>query len=71
MIIHFVYSVFIILGTWNMLAVTQLAFVMRFTYYSLLQNPWLIFPSEILHGLTFATTWSVSCAYANEISPPG
>ncbi len=57
-------------GTWPMLALTQLAFVMRFTYYSFLTNPWAVLPCELLHGLTFATTWSVSCTYANMISPP-
>ena len=57
-------------GVWPMMAVTQLAFVIRFTYYSLLTDPWYVLPCEMLHGLTFATMWSVSCSYANMISPP-
>lgn len=57
-------------GTWVMLAVTQLAFVARFTYYSFLTEPWAVLPCEVLHGLTFAVMWSVSCTYANMISPP-
>jgi MFS family permease len=57
-------------GIWPVLAVTQLAFVLRFLYYSWLTTPWYVLPSELLHGLTFATMWSVSCAYANKISPP-
>eukprot|EP01031_Cornospumella_fuschlensis_P030878 gene30878-37314_t len=57
-------------GTWAMLAVTQLAFVLRFTYYAFLSNPWAVLPCEVLHGLTFATMWSVACTYANLISPP-
>jgi predicted MFS family arabinose efflux permease len=58
-------------GTWPMIALTQMAFVVRFVYYSLLSDPWLVLPCEALNGLTFAVTWSVSCTYANEISPPG
>eukprot|EP01039_Chlorochromonas_danica_P004059 gene4059-4438_t len=57
-------------GTWKMLAVTQLAFVVRFSYYSSLRHPWAVLPCEMLHGLTFAVMWSVSCTYANRISPP-
>lgn len=57
-------------GVWTMLAVTQLAFVIRFTYYSFLTVPWLVLPCEVLHGFTFAVMWSVSCSYANMISPP-
>jgi predicted MFS family arabinose efflux permease len=57
-------------GTWPVLALTQFAFVLRFTYYSLLTEPWAVLPCELLHGLTFATTWTVSCTYANMISPP-
>jgi hypothetical protein len=37
-------------GVWPMLAVTQFAFVIRFTYYSTLTIPWLVLPCEILHG---------------------
>lgn len=58
-------------GTWMMISITQFAFVVRFVYYSMLTNPWAVLPCEALNGLTFAVTWSVSCTYANEISPPG
>eukprot|EP01038_Epipyxis_sp_PR26KG_P013484 gene13484-18092_t len=57
-------------GTWLVLTITQIAFIIRFTYYSNLTTPWAVLPCEILHGLTFATMWSVACTYANEISPP-
>ena len=58
-------------GTWPMITITQIAFVVRFVYYVLLRDPWTVLPCELLNGLTFAVTWSVSCTYANEISPPG
>jgi predicted MFS family arabinose efflux permease len=57
-------------GIWPVLAATQFAFVLRFLYYSWLTTTWYVLPCELLHGLTFATMWSVSCAYANKISPP-
>jgi predicted MFS family arabinose efflux permease len=57
-------------GIWPLLAVTQLAFAVRFLYYSWLTTPWYILPIELLHGLTYATMWSVSCSYTNKISPP-
>lgn len=56
-------------GTWPMIVLTQLAFVVRFVYYTLLVEPWSVLPCELLNGITFAVTWNVSCTYANEISP--
>ena len=58
-------------GTWPLIASAQLAFVVRFSYYSVLTNPWAVFPIETLHGFTFAVMWSVSCHYANELAPKG
>lgn len=57
-------------GIWTMLAVTQIAFVVQFTCYSFLTVPWFVLPCEVLHGFTFAAMWSISCSYANMISPP-
>ena len=34
-------------GTWNVLTVTQIAFVIRFTYYANLTNPWVVLPCEV------------------------
>lgn len=44
------------LGVWNLLIITQIAFVIRFCYYSMLSNPWFVLPCELLHGFTFAVT---------------
>jgi predicted MFS family arabinose efflux permease len=57
-------------GIWPVMAITQIAYVIRFLYYSTLTVPWLVLPCEILHGLTFAVMWSVSCSYATLISTP-
>lgn len=58
-------------GTWPLLAFTQAVFVLRFICYASLRNPWLVLPVEILNGITFAITWSVSCIYADAIAPEG
>ena len=58
-------------GTWPLLAFTQAVFVLRFICYATLRNPWWVLPIEILNGVTFAITWSVSCIYADAISPEG
>ena len=55
-------------GTFVVLAVTQLALVVRFICYSILKNPMWVFPIEILHGFTFAVMWQISCTYAVSIS---
>jgi MFS_1 like family len=57
------------LGTWRLLALTQLAFVIRFLYYSVLTEPWAVLPCEVLHGFTYAIMWSTACTYADEIAP--
>ena len=58
-------------GTYPLLAVTQLAFVVRFVYYATLTDPWYVLPCEALNGITFAVTWSVCCTYASAIAPEG
>ncbi|CAM9573699.1 unnamed protein product [Choristocarpus tenellus] len=51
------------------MALTEVAFIIRFTYYSQLRNPWMILPVELLHGLTYALMWSVTVQYADHIAP--
>ena len=58
------------IGTFNTLALCQLAFVIRFYYYSVLTDPWYVLPAEILHGFTFAVNWNTSVVFADEIAPP-
>lgn len=35
------------LGTWRLLAITQLAYLIRFCYYSVLTVPWAVLPCEV------------------------
>lgn len=34
-----------------------------------LQDPWLVLPAEVLHGVTFAAMRVASTAYANQLAP--
>jgi len=56
------------LAVWNLLVLTQVAFFVRFTWYSLLTNPWHVFGAEVLHGLTFALMWGLSVSYSSELA---
>ena len=46
------------LGAFLLLAICQLAFVIRFLWYAFLLDPVWVLPAEILHGVTFAIVWS-------------
>ncbi|GBM03828.1 Major facilitator superfamily domain-containing protein 6-A [Araneus ventricosus] len=47
------------------------AFTLRLGLYYILENPWLILPIEILHGLTFAVFYASMTGYASDNAPPG
>ncbi|KAF8766472.1 major facilitator superfamily domain-containing protein 6-like [Argiope bruennichi] len=48
-----------------------IAFTLRLGLYYILENPWLILPVEILHGLTFAVFYASMTGYASDNAPPG
>eukprot|EP00903_Cladosiphon_okamuranus_P010272 g9726.t1 len=56
-------------GVRRVIALAQLAFIIRFVYYSILREPWWVLPAEVLHGLTFAAMWAATTDYAHQISP--
>ena len=58
------------LGTFWLLSLCQAAYVVRFVSYSLITNPVHVLPVELLHGCTFALTWSTALIFAEAISPP-
>jgi MFS family permease len=59
------------IGTWQLLLFTQIIFILRNLYYAVLSDPLWVLPCEVLHGITFATMWSTSTAYAHAVAPPG
>jgi len=47
------------------------AFSLRFFLYSLLSDPWLSLPIELLNGVTFGLCYSTMTSYAHSIATPG
>ncbi|CAM9324048.1 unnamed protein product [Ectocarpus sp. 4 AP-2014] len=56
-------------GVRGVIALTQVAYLTRFIYYSVLREPWWVLPAEVLHGLTFAAMWAATTEYAHGIAP--
>ncbi|XP_071485867.1 major facilitator superfamily domain-containing protein 6-like [Diadema antillarum] len=48
---------------------TLFCYVIRFVAYSFLQNPWLILPVELLHGITYGALWPACTSYIALITP--
>lgn len=47
------------------------AYALRLGLYTLLQNPWLVLPIEVLHGITYAIFCASMSLYAVDYAPPG
>lgn len=47
-----------------------LAYAVRFWYYSIIYDPWLTIPAELLHGVQFALGWAASTNYVAQLLPP-
>ncbi|XP_042910473.1 uncharacterized protein [Parasteatoda tepidariorum] len=67
------YSEWIInkLGHFNLISLSLLAYGIRFIWYSYLQDPWLVLPVEILHGLTSGIFYPVVANYGKLSARPG
>lgn len=59
------------IGTWWLLCITQVVFVIRNMWYMNLETPLWVLPCEVLHGITFATMWSCSTTFAHAVAPEG
>ncbi|CAG7822843.1 unnamed protein product, partial [Allacma fusca] len=46
-------------------------FALRFLLYSVVTNPWLILPVELLQGVTYGIFYATMASYAFIVSPPG
>jgi PPP family 3-phenylpropionic acid transporter len=45
-------------------------YALRFVYYSLLIDPVLTLPAELMHGVTFALGWAAATQYVTSLLPP-
>ncbi|KAG0727341.1 Major facilitator superfamily domain-containing protein 6 [Chionoecetes opilio] len=59
------------LGLPNALLVSLLGFTVRLILYSLVTNPWLFLPIELLHGISFGVAYPSFTCYASSIAPKG
>ncbi|KFM78778.1 Major facilitator superfamily domain-containing protein 6, partial [Stegodyphus mimosarum] len=58
-------------GHFNCVAGSFIGFVLRLGLYSLIRNPWLALPIDILHGLTFAMFHASMTGFASAKAPAG
>lgn len=58
-------------GYFNCLTGSFVAFTLRLGLYYILENPWMVLPIEVLHGLTFAVFYASMTGYASQNAPPG
>lgn len=58
-------------GHFNCLIAALAAFSVRIGLYSILQNPWLVLPIDVLHGVTYAIFCSAMTLYAIDFAPVG
>ncbi|XP_034255431.1 major facilitator superfamily domain-containing protein 6 isoform X2 [Thrips palmi] len=59
------------LGHVHVMTLVLLSFGIRFILYSVLSNPWLCLPIELLQGVTFGLFYSTMASYASILSAPG
>lgn len=57
----------------HVLAMTLILAVIgvRYILYSIIANPWLFLPIEVLNGVTFGLAYASMASYACVIAPPG
>ncbi len=50
---------------------TLLCYAVRFLGYSVISNPWLVLPFELLHGFTYGVFWAACTTFASANAPSG
>nr|XP_050846821.1 major facilitator superfamily domain-containing protein 6-like isoform X1 [Vespula vulgaris]XP_050846822.1 major facilitator superfamily domain-containing protein 6-like isoform X1 [Vespula vulgaris] len=59
------------LGHINIMSLVLLIYSIRFMGYSVISNPWLFLPLEILHGPSYGLCWPTMVSYGDKVTPPG
>lgn len=59
------------IGHVNAMSLVVLVCGVRFLLYSLIKNPWLFLPIELMNGPTFGLFYATMASYASIIAPPG
>jgi PPP family 3-phenylpropionic acid transporter len=58
-------------GTRGVLTLSLLACAAQGFAYSLIRDPWLMLPIQLLHGPAFSAMWAAGVSYASEMAPEG
>lgn len=59
------------IGHVNAMSLILAVLGVRFILYSIIKNPWLVLPVEVLNGITFGLGYASMASYACIIAPPG
>lgn len=59
------------LGHGKTLFVSLLGFTMRLVLYSVVSNPWLFLPIDLLHGISFGLAYPCFTSFASSVAPKG
>ncbi|XP_023211758.1 major facilitator superfamily domain-containing protein 6-like [Centruroides sculpturatus] len=59
------------LGYVNTISLTLFSFSIRYLLYSVINDPWLVLPVELLQGPTFGIFYAAMTSYANMMAPAG
>ncbi|CRL07194.1 CLUMA_CG020177, isoform A [Clunio marinus] len=59
------------IGHVNAMNLVLFGFGVRFFFYSILKDPWLVLPVELLNGITFGIFYATMASYASIIAPVG
>lgn len=59
------------IGHVNAMTLVLFTFGLRLCLYSLLSNPWLVLPIELMQGITFGIFYSTMATYASIVAPAG
>ncbi|XP_045115275.1 major facilitator superfamily domain-containing protein 6-A-like isoform X2 [Portunus trituberculatus] len=59
------------LGHANALFVSLLGFTLRLILYSVVTNPWVFLPIDLLHGISFGVAYPCFTSYASSVAPKG
>ena len=58
-------------GHRGVISLALFCYALRYCCYSLLQNPWVVLPIELLHGVTYGALWPACTSYCHMVAPEG
>ena len=74
LVFRFEASIKRVLSTGRCIALILFCYAVRQTFYAILpwfNNPWVVLPIQLLHGITFGLYWSVGNGFVQKVAPDG